>query len=144
MGEPPRWYSRGSHPPSHVPDVATARAAPHVRESSVRISAMEYVVAAVILLVVLVVGAVGLVVPRMRRRQLPPPSAGGTTTLERPPAGEAPTAPPILVPETPAGEVPLDELPPLIETPVIEEPQQRFETPEPTAGRLVRLRARLS
>ena len=106
---------------------------------------MEYVVAAVILLVVLVVGAVGLVVPRMRRRQLPP-SAGGTTTLERPPSaapeevpGEAPTAPPIPVPQ-----VPVEELPPLIETPVIEEPQQRFETPEPTAGRLVRLRARLS
>jgi fused signal recognition particle receptor len=105
---------------------------------------MEYVVAAVILLVVLVVGAVGLVVPRMRRRQLPP-SPGGTTTLERPPAapvevpGEAPTAPPIPVPQ-----VPVEELPPLVETPIIEEPQQRFETPEPTAGRLVRLRARLS
>jgi fused signal recognition particle receptor len=90
---------------------------------------MEYVVAAVILLVVLVVGAVGLVVPRMRRRQLPPPPAAApTTTLERPPAAE----------------VPLDELPPLVETPVIEEPQQRFETPEPSAGRMVRLRARLS
>jgi fused signal recognition particle receptor len=107
---------------------------------------MEYVVAAVILLVVLVVGAVGLVVPRMRRRDLPPPAAGGTTTLERPPtappaevSGEAPTAPPIRVPH-----VPDSELPPLIETPVIEEPQQRFEQPEPTAGRLVRLRARLS
>jgi fused signal recognition particle receptor len=94
---------------------------------------MEYVVAAVILLVVLVVGAVGLVVPRMRRRQLPPSPGGGTTTLERPPAGEVPT-----------GEVPVEELPPLVETPVIEEPQQRFETPEPTAGRLVKLRARLS
>jgi fused signal recognition particle receptor len=93
---------------------------------------MEYVVAAVILLVVLVVGAVGLVVPRMRRRQLPPPPAGGTTVIERPPA------------QAPVEEVPLDEVPPLVETPVIEEPQQRFETPEPTAGRLVRLRARLS
>ncbi len=94
---------------------------------------MEYVVAAVILLVVLVVGAVGLVVPRMRRRQLPPPSAGGTTTLERPPVETAPGV-----------EVPVEDLPPLVETPVIEEPQQRFETPEPSAGRLVRLRARLS
>jgi fused signal recognition particle receptor len=99
--------------------------------SSVRISAMEYVVAAVILLVVLVVGAVGLVVPRMRRRPLPPPPAGGTTVIERPPAA-------------PGEEVPVEELPPLVETPVIEEPEQRFETPEPTAGRLVRLRARLS
>jgi fused signal recognition particle receptor len=105
---------------------------------------MEYVVAAVILLVVLVVGAVGLVVPRMRRRQLPPPSAGGTTTLERPPA-----APPIVVPGEgqelpPLIEKPTIETPPLIETPVVEEPGQQFEAPEPTAGRLVRLRARLS
>jgi fused signal recognition particle receptor len=88
---------------------------------------MEYVVAAVILLVVLVVGAVGLVVPRMRRRELPPPSAGTTTTLERPPAQGAPVELPTLP----------DELPPLIERPEI-------ERPEPTAGRLVRLRARLS
>jgi fused signal recognition particle receptor len=94
---------------------------------------MEYVVAAVILLVVLVVGAVGLVVPRMRRRQLPPPPAGGTTVIERPPA-------PVETEEASDQAT----VPPLVETPVIEEPQQRFETPEPTAGRLVRLRARLS
>ena len=101
---------------------------------------MEYVVAAVILLVVLAVGAVGLVVPRMRRRQLPPPPAGGTTTIERPPATpvEAPRA------AEPGVQVPVEELPSLVETPVVEEPQQRFEQPEPTAGRLVRLRARLS
>jgi fused signal recognition particle receptor len=95
---------------------------------------MDYVVAAVILLVVLVVGAVGLMVPRMRRRQLPPPPAGGTTVIERPPVST----------EAPGVEVPVEELPPLVETPIIEEPGQRFETPEPTAGRLVRLRARLS
>ncbi len=91
---------------------------------------MEYVVAAVILLVVLVVGAVGLVVPRMRRKELPPPA----------------------VPQVPADQ----ELPPLIapvETPVAEEEAEEveeeeappvLETPEPTAGRLVRLRARLA
>jgi fused signal recognition particle receptor len=99
---------------------------------------MEYVVAAVILFVVLVAGAVGLVVPRMRRRELPPPpSAGGTTTLERPPA-QAPEA------EAPPLEVPaVEELPPLITTPEAP-PAPTIETPEPTAGRLVRLRARLS
>ena len=102
---------------------------------------MEYVVAAVLLLVVLVVGAVGLVVPKMRRRDLPPPpAAGSTTTLERPPA--APTVPA------------QDELPPLIERPVppvvVEEPpvpvvvEPELETPEPSAGRMVRLRARLA
>jgi len=100
---------------------------------------MEYVVAAVILLVVLAAAAAGLVVPRMRRRRLLPPPAGGTTTIERPPAApvEAPR-------EQPGVQVPVEQLPPLVETPVVEEPQQRFEQPEPTAGRLVRLRARLS
>jgi fused signal recognition particle receptor len=86
---------------------------------------MEYVVAAVILLVVLIVAVVGLVAPRARRRQVPPAQSTGTTTLERPPAPveeeEAPELP----------ELP-EELPPLI------------EKPEPAAGRLVRLRARLS
>jgi fused signal recognition particle receptor len=96
---------------------------------------MEYVVAAGILLVVLLIGAVGLVVPRMRRRELPPPTAGaGTTTLERPPTA-APEAPPVLVPP-----VPDEELPPLITEPVA----PTLEQPEPTAGRLVRLRARLA
>src|SRR3954468_17748466 len=84
---------------------------------------MEYVVVAVILLVVLVAGAVGLVVPRLRRRpELPP------TTEELPPlVGQAP--PPVVVEEP--------EAPVVVEEPVL-------ETPEPTAGRLVRLRARLS
>ncbi|WP_433369206.1 signal recognition particle-docking protein FtsY [Actinoplanes sp. CA-142083] len=97
---------------------------------------MEYVVAAVILLVVLVAGVVGLVVPRMRRRELPPAGGAPTTTIERPPAaGEE--APELIVPAE-ADE----ELPPLI----VEEkpPVKELEKPEPTAGRLVRLRARLS
>src|SRR5689334_11408426 len=89
---------------------------------------MEYVVAAVILLVVLLVGAVGLVVPRMRRGRPPVPGAGGTTTLERPPAPTVDDEMPPLVVEEPA---------PVAEAPVV-------ERPEPTAGRLVRLRARLS
>jgi fused signal recognition particle receptor len=93
--------------------------------ASVRISGMEYVVIAVVLLVVLVAGAVGLVVPRRRRRAVPPAEAGtGTTTLERPPAQVEEE--PVELPALP------EELPPLI------------EQPEPTAGRLVRLRARLS
>ncbi|MGW4944809.1 signal recognition particle-docking protein FtsY [Actinoplanes sp. NPDC004185] len=89
---------------------------------------MEYVVASLILLAVLVVGAIGLVVPRRRRRELPPTGGSATTTLERPPTApvEEPTLPPLP-----------DELPPLVQAPTI-------ERPEPTAGRLVRLRARLS
>jgi fused signal recognition particle receptor len=101
---------------------------------------MEYVVAAVILLVVLVAGAVGLMVPRMRRRELPPPAGGGTTTLERPATEE------LVVPAE------ADEgLPPLIVTEEPERPEQpeqpvkpELDQPEPTAGRLVRLRARLA
>jgi fused signal recognition particle receptor len=106
---------------------------------------MEYVVAALILLVVLIVGAVGLVVPKMRRRDLPPPpTAGSTTTLERPPA--APTAPvdeelpPLIERPEPAAPVVVEE-PPAV--PVVEE-KPALEKPEPSAGRLVRLRARLA
>jgi fused signal recognition particle receptor len=88
---------------------------------------MEYVVVAVVLLVVLVAGAVGFVVPRMRRRQIPPAESTPTTTIERPPAEAEPQLP---------------ELPVLLEEPAVEEPA--VEEPEPTAGRLVRLRARLS
>jgi fused signal recognition particle receptor len=99
---------------------------------------MEYVVAAVILLVVLLVGAVGLVVPKMRRRDLPPPpTAGSTTTLERPPSVPVEEELPPLI-ERPA-EVVVEEPP----APVVEEPPA-LEKPEPSAGRLVRLRARLA
>ena len=110
---------------------------------------MDYVDVALAVLGALTLGGVGLLVPRLRRRGAQPPVEGpdttgsqapsGTTTLERPPvAGGAPTAttappadtelPPLVVPDT---------LPPLIEQPPIEKP-------EPSAGRLVRLRARLS
>ncbi|GAA0570843.1 signal recognition particle-docking protein FtsY [Paractinoplanes ferrugineus] len=99
---------------------------------------MEYVVAAVILLVVLVAGAVGLMVPRMRRRELPPQAGGGTTTLERPTEDEIP---PLVVPaEADEGLPPLIEEPPVLET----ERKPELDQPEPTAGRLVRLRARLA
>ncbi|MFG1602466.1 signal recognition particle-docking protein FtsY [Actinoplanes sp. NPDC049265] len=96
---------------------------------------MEYVIASVILLVVLVVGAVGLVVPRMRRKQVPPPQA---PTIE-------PTSPPVITKpaegESP-GTGPVETAPVEAEAPVAETPV--VEQPAPTAGRLVRLRARLS
>ncbi|GID97472.1 signal recognition particle-docking protein FtsY [Amorphoplanes digitatis] len=88
---------------------------------------MEYVVASLILLLVLVVGAIGLVVPRLRRRELPPP----------PPAEELP---PLI---TKPAEAPVAEAPPAETAPPVEA-KPVIETPEPTAGRLVRLRARLS
>jgi fused signal recognition particle receptor len=95
---------------------------------------MEYVVIALALLVLLIVGAVAYVVPK-RRRQVPPSATGatGTDLLERPPTVEAP---------------PVVEAPPGVEEPVVEAPEPEaapvLERPEPTAGRLVRLRTRLS
>jgi fused signal recognition particle receptor len=95
---------------------------------------MEYVVASLILLVVLVVGAIGLVVPRLRRRELPPPAAPSVEEL--PPLIGKPA-------EAPVAEAPPAETAPA--PPVETAPAKPIvETPEPTAGRLVRLRARLS
>ncbi|GLW28878.1 signal recognition particle-docking protein FtsY [Actinoplanes regularis] len=95
---------------------------------------MEYVVAAVILLVVLVVGAVGLVVPRMRRKELPPPPVPTVPAEEELPP---------LVEKAPVAEAPVTEAP-VIEEPPVAAPAPVVEKPEPTAGRLVRLRARLA
>jgi len=98
---------------------------------------MEYVVIAIALLVVLIVGVAAYVVPK-RRRELPPSATGGTGTdlLERPPVREAePEAPTAPVAEEPVEPVVVEPEP---------EPAAVLETPEPTAGRLVRLRARLA
>jgi fused signal recognition particle receptor len=108
---------------------------------------MDYVDVALAVLGALTLGGVGLLVPRLRRRGAQPPAdspdttgsqaPSGTTTLERPPAaGGAPTATTAPPPADTELFVP-DTLPPLLEKPAIEKP-------EPTAGRLVRLRARLS
>lgn len=85
---------------------------------------MEYLVIGLVLLGVLVLGGLGLVVPRLRRRtELPPPPA---------PPAQVETAP-VEVEPRPA-EVEPEAAPTAPE----------LEVPEPTAGRLVRLRARLS
>ncbi|BCB82188.1 hypothetical protein Pflav_085980 [Phytohabitans flavus] len=87
---------------------------------------MEYVVIALVLLGVLVLGGLGLVIPRLRRRpELPPPPA---------PPSSVETAPaPVVVEE-----------PPVEATPEAVTTVPEVEVPEPTAGRLIRLRARLS
>jgi fused signal recognition particle receptor len=102
---------------------------------------MEYVLIALALLVVLIVGAAAYVLPR-RRRTLPPGGAG-TDVLERPTTDLAPP----VVTAPPATQAP----PPVVEKPVTEEPAAEepveapaIERPEPAAGRLVRLRARLA
>ncbi|WP_089156985.1 signal recognition particle-docking protein FtsY [Micromonospora sp. NBS 11-29] len=87
----------------------------------------EHLLVALALLGVLIIGGLSLVVPRLRRRPEPPlPETEVDTRVEEDLAG-----PPVEAPEaelTTGVEV---EAPPI-------------EVPEPTAGRLVRLRSRLS
>ncbi|MEV4659623.1 signal recognition particle-docking protein FtsY [Micromonospora sp. NPDC049301] len=95
----------------------------------------EYLVLALVLLGVLIAGTVGLVVPRLRRRPEPPlPRTEVDTRAEEDLAG-----PPVEAPESDLSTGVLVEPPP-----VIEAPAPPVEVPEPTAGRLVRLRSRLS
>jgi fused signal recognition particle receptor len=107
---------------------------------------MDFLVPALIILAVLLLA--GLAAVGVRRRPAPPvprppvqeerapgrtpPDVGDTATVARPRAPD--TA--VVVPEPTIGE-------PVLEEPVLEEPMV-LERPEPTAGRLVRLRARLS
>ncbi|MER7889568.1 signal recognition particle-docking protein FtsY [Micromonospora sp. NPDC048909] len=93
----------------------------------------EYLLIALALLGVLILGALGLVVPRLRRRPEPPlPTTEVETRAEEDLAG-----PPV---EAPESELSTGVLVP----PVVEAPTPVLEVPEPTAGRLVRLRGRLS
>nr|MDT0661510.1 signal recognition particle-docking protein FtsY [Micromonospora sp. DSM 115978] len=98
---------------------------------------MDYLVVALILLGVLVLGGLGLVVPRLRRR---PPVTGDRAAppkvRERPGAGTI-EAPATVRPPTAEAPAPEATQPPVPQPPVV-------ERPEPTAGRLVRLRSRLS
>ncbi|MFD0312134.1 signal recognition particle-docking protein FtsY [Streptomyces sp. NPDC127119] len=105
---------------------------------------MEIVILAVVIAVVVIGALGGLVVGSRRRRQLPPP----------PPAAPDITAPPAEPHVGDEAETPRDEPRRTIEevdlpdasatAPVVEAPPVEIEVPEPTAGRLVRLRARLS
>ncbi|RLK23004.1 signal recognition particle-docking protein FtsY [Micromonospora sp. M71_S20] len=94
----------------------------------------EYLLIALALLGVLILGGIGLVVPRLRRRPEPPlPKTEVETRAEEDLAG-----PPV---EAPEAELSTGIL---VEPPVVEAPAPVLEVPEPTAGRLVRLRSRLS
>jgi fused signal recognition particle receptor len=96
---------------------------------------MEWYVYVLIVLALVVVAGLGLVVTRVGRRPSQPPPQ---PTREQAPT-QATTAPPITAP--PVVEAPVVEAP--VRGPVAP-PVPEIETPEPTAGRLVRLRARLS
>ncbi|MFE5189576.1 signal recognition particle-docking protein FtsY [Streptomyces sp. NPDC056628] len=110
---------------------------------------MDIVILAVVIAVVVLGAISGLVVGTRRKKQLPPP----------PPAAPDITAPPAEPHVGDEAETPRDEerrtieevdLPgggttAVEEPPVVEElPPTAIEVPEPTAGRLVRLRTRLS
>ncbi|MFH0519147.1 signal recognition particle-docking protein FtsY [Streptomyces sp. M41] len=111
---------------------------------------MDIVILAVVIAVVVLGALGGLIVGSRRKKQLPPP----------PPAAPDITAPPAEPHVGDEAETPRDEerrtieevdLPDgstgvaVEEPPVVEElPPTAIEVPEPTAGRLIRLRARLS
>lgn len=114
---------------------------------------MEILILAVVIALVAVGAISGLVVSSRKKKQLPPTAPPSTPTITAPPAepqvGEdaAPTAEEprrtieeVVLPEAEA-EAPVTEP----EAPVAEVPAApEIEVPEPTAGRLVRLRARLA
>ncbi|MFE5794831.1 signal recognition particle-docking protein FtsY [Streptomyces sp. NPDC056503] len=117
---------------------------------------MELILAVVIALVVAVAVTSGLVISGRKKKQLPPAEPPSTTpTITAPPAephvgDEAET--PREEPRRTVEEVGLPtaeeavETPAAVEDPVVAEAPAapEIEVPEPTAGRLVRLRARLA
>src|SRR4029450_12749610 len=108
---------------------------------------MEFVVIALAILVVAVIAGVGLLVGRGRRTMRLDDDAAAGTTLTRPrpppPTGPPPGAPPPPPVDRPDAVQP--EAPPAVELPPAEpEPGLVFETPLPSAGRLVRLGSRLA
>ncbi|MCZ4122605.1 signal recognition particle-docking protein FtsY [Streptomyces sp. H39-S7] len=109
---------------------------------------METVILAVVIALVVVVAAGGLVVGSRRKKQLPP-APPSTPTITAPPAeprvgdeAEVPRDEPrrtieeVVLPDAPGAPDAVEELP----APAAPE----LERPEPSAGRLVRLRSRLS
>lgn len=114
---------------------------------------MEYVILAVVIAVIAVGAVAGLVVSGRRRQQLPPKSQAPVitapkTTPQEPQVGEE-AAPPREEPRRTVEEVQLPAETETVEaTEAIQveeaEAAPAVEVPEPTAGRLVRLRSRLS
>jgi fused signal recognition particle receptor len=104
---------------------------------------MEYVLIAIAILVVALLAGVGFLVSRGRRTtRLDDDAAAGTTlTRPRPPEDLAPPAEP-RASGAPVAEPPV--VPPVELPPAEPEPGLLFETPPPSAGRLVRLRSRLA
>ncbi|WP_329567921.1 signal recognition particle-docking protein FtsY [Kitasatospora sp. NBC_01266] len=106
---------------------------------------MEYVILAVVIAVIAVGAVAGLVVSGRRRKELPPvqrPTTIEPKTPSEPQVGDEAAAPS----QAPVQTVEEVELPEAAETVEAEQAVEApaIEVPEPTAGRLVRLRSRLS
>ncbi|MGY5885485.1 signal recognition particle-docking protein FtsY [Modestobacter lacusdianchii] len=103
---------------------------------------MEFVLIAIAILVVALIAGIGLLVGRGRRTTRLDSDAAAGTTLTRP---RPTTAPP---PPAHTGSTAVDPetlaQPPVELPPAEPEPGLVFETPPPSAGRLVRLRSRLA
>ncbi|MGI5480396.1 signal recognition particle-docking protein FtsY [Streptomyces lavendofoliae] len=116
---------------------------------------MEILILAVVIALVAVGAISGLVVSSRKKKQLPPPQAPSSTpTITAPPAephvgeeAETPREEPrrtIEEVDLPTAEEALGA-PAAVEDPLVAAPPApEIEVPEPTAGRLVRLRARLA
>lgn len=115
---------------------------------------MEIVILAVVIALVAIGAISGLVVSSRRKKQLPPSAPPSTPTITAPPAephvGDEAETPRDESRRTieevglPTAEEAV-EAPAAVEDPVVAEPAApEIEIPEPTAGRLVRLRARLA
>lgn len=108
---------------------------------------MEFVLIAIAILVVGLIAGIGLLVGAGRRTtRLDDDAAAAGTTLTRPRPAAA-EAPPAQAPPAPSGSSAsgLGLPPETVELPPAEaEPGLVFETPPPSAGRLVRLRSRLA
>jgi fused signal recognition particle receptor len=107
---------------------------------------MEYVLIAIVILVVALLAGVGFLVSRGRRTTRLDEDAAAGTTLTRPRPPQAPSEEPPAEPRASGATVaerPV-EAPPVELPPAEAEPGLLFETPPPSAGRLVRLRSRLA
>ncbi|WP_222193864.1 signal recognition particle-docking protein FtsY [Modestobacter italicus] len=102
---------------------------------------MEFVLIAIAILVVALIAGIGLLVGRGRRTTRLDSDAAAGTTLTRPRPTEV--APPVHTGSTAVDPATLDQ-PPVDLPPAEPEPGLVFETPPPSAGRLVRLRSRLA
>ncbi|MET7618700.1 signal recognition particle-docking protein FtsY [Streptomyces sp. NPDC005408] len=109
---------------------------------------MDIVILAVVIALVAVGAISGLVVSSRKKKQLPPSAPSSTPTITAPPAepqvGED-AAPTVEEPRRTIEEVDLPDTTGATAPVVVEEPlAPEIEIPEPTAGRLIRLRARLA